>query len=57
MERREKKRKRRDAEATAKMTEEEKVEQEDLQEMIKKIRARNQAKRTQGDEEFQGFED
>lgn len=57
VERREKKRKRRDAEATAKMTEEEKMEQEDLQEMIKKIRARNQAKGPKGDEEFQGFDD
>lgn len=65
---REKRRKKRDAERTSKMTEEEKDEEMKLQDMIRAIRAKNQADQAKevkkeingtkkGDDEFEGFDD
>ncbi|KAK0389975.1 hypothetical protein NLU13_3548 [Sarocladium strictum] len=57
LEKREKRRKKRDAERTSKMTEEEKNEEMELQDMIRKIRERNQANGKKDDDEFEGFDD
>jgi ATP-dependent RNA helicase DDX55/SPB4 len=57
VERREKRRKKREAERTSKLTEEEKGEEMELQDMIRKIREKNQAKAKKGDDEFEGFDD
>lgn len=57
VERREKRRKKREAERTSKMTEEEKGEEMKLQDMIRQIRERNQAKAKKGEDEFEGFDD
>lgn len=60
LEKREKRRKKRDADRTSKMTEEEKGEEMELQDMIRQIRAKNQAKTPKegkGDDGFEGFDD
>jgi ATP-dependent RNA helicase DDX55/SPB4 len=57
VERREKRRKKREAEKTSKMTDEEKMKQVELNELIAQVRAQNQAKATKQEEEFEGFGD
>ncbi|KAF4126376.1 ATP-dependent RNA helicase DDX55/SPB4 [Geosmithia morbida] len=59
VERREKRHKRRDAERQAKMTDEEKLKQAELGDLIKQVRLQNQAKTkaAAADEEFTGFDD
>ena len=60
VERREKRQKKKDAQREAGMTEEEKIEQMELKELIAEVRRRNQAKAAQGidgEEEFNGFDD
>ncbi|KAF7550340.1 hypothetical protein G7046_g8040 [Stylonectria norvegica] len=56
--RREKRQKKREAEKTSNMTDEEKVKQMELQDLIQQVRRQNQAKPAAGkDDEFQGFDD
>lgn len=57
VERREKRRKKREAEHVSKMTDEEKVKQAELNELIAQVRAQNQAKTAAREEEFEGFGD
>lgn len=59
VERREKRQKKRDAERVATMTEEEKIEHEKLQDLIRQVREKNRAEREAKAEgaEFEGFDD
>ncbi|KJZ80226.1 ATP-dependent rRNA helicase SPB4 [Hirsutella minnesotensis 3608] len=57
VERREKRHKKKDAERTAKMTDEEKLRQTELNELIQQVRKQNQAKAAVKDDEFEGFDD
>ncbi|TFA99316.1 ATP-dependent rRNA helicase SPB4 [Trichoderma ghanense] len=56
VERREKRHKKREAELTAKMTDEEKAKQAELKELIRKVREQNLAKAAAEEEEFDGFD-
>lgn len=56
-ERREKRQKKRDAEKTSKMTDEEKMQQAELVDLIAQVRAQNLAKQAEKEEDFQGFGD
>jgi ATP-dependent RNA helicase DDX55/SPB4 len=56
-ERREKRHKRREAEKTSKMTDDEKLKQMELQDLIQQVRRQNQAKAAEKDDEFAGFDD
>lgn len=57
VERREKRRKKREAERTSKMTDEEKVQQAELSDLIQQVRMQNKAKKETADDEFEGFDD
>ncbi|KAM5345820.1 hypothetical protein ACJ41O_011681 [Fusarium nematophilum] len=65
VERREKRRKRREAEKTSKMTDEEKVKQMELEDLIQEVRRQNRAKAAEEavtakkskEDEFEGFDD
>ncbi|KOS21769.1 ATP-dependent rRNA helicase SPB4 [Escovopsis weberi] len=56
-ERREKRRKKREAERTSKMTDEEKVKQAELTDLIRRVRRQNLAKAEAKEEAFEGFDD